>query len=266
LLSGVLGIAVGIVLGLTGAGGAVMSVPLLTLVLHLPMVEAAPIGLLAVALSSGLGAALALRRKILRYKAASLMALAGTVASPLGIELAHRIPNRPLSALFALVLLYVGTRSWLDSRQTPEQMAAARKQNPPPCLLNPAIGKLTWTLPCARAIAGSGVVAGFLSGLLGVGGGFIVIPALRRYTDLDMKAIVATSMGVLTLIAGLGAAVSAAHSPINFVVGLPFIAGTAAGMFAGRWFGNWLSGPSLQRAFGTLAICVAAAMFFKAAA
>src|SRR3954463_1795218 len=118
LLAAVLGTAVGIVLGLTGAGGAVMSVPLLTLVLHLPMVEAAPIGLLAVALSSGLGAALVLRRKILRYKAASLMALAGTIASPLGIELAHRIPNRPLSALFALVLLYVGTRSWLDSRQT----------------------------------------------------------------------------------------------------------------------------------------------------
>jgi uncharacterized membrane protein YfcA len=265
LLVACLGIAVGIVLGLTGAGGAVLSVPLLTLVLHLPMVEAAPIALLAVAVSAGLGALAALRIGILRYKAASLMATAGAIASPIGITVAHHVPNRPLTAMFAVVLVWIGIRSWIDARRSPESIAAERLANPPPCVLNRKIGRLHWTWPCAKVLAGSGLVAGFLSGLLGVGGGFILNPALRKYTDLEIGAIVATSMGVLTLISGLGAAVSALHDPINLAVGVPFIAGAIAGMFGGRYLSAWLTGPGLQKAFGTLALVVAGLMIVRAA-
>lgn len=260
-VAGFLGTAVGLVLGLTGAGGAVLSVPLLTLLLGLPMVDAAPIALLAVTISAGLGALLALRRGILRYKAAFLMALAGALASPLGIAAAHRAPNRPLQILFAAILIWIGARAWIDARRKPEDLAAERALRPPPCRLDRSIGKLHWTWPCARRLAGAGLVAGFLSGLLGVGGGFVLIPALRKHTDLEPNAIVATSMGVLTLISGLGAAVSMAHAPLNLPVALPFIGGAALGMLAGRHLANWISGSSLQKAFGSLAFTVA---FFMA--
>ena len=64
-------------MGLTGAGGGILSVPLLVFFLGLPIAEAAPIALCAVALASSIGAILGLRDKILRYKAAGFMAIFG---------------------------------------------------------------------------------------------------------------------------------------------------------------------------------------------
>lgn len=252
-----LGLCVGVVLGLTGAGGAVLSVPLLTLVIGLPLVEAAPIGLLAVTLSAGLGAVIALRQGMLRYRAAMLMAAAGSVASPLGIWLARLLPEQMLAGMFSLLLLWIGSRTWLQARGRAQVQQAARE---PPCRVNPETGRFLWTLPCARAMTGSGLVAGFLSGLLGVGGGFIIIPALRRNTDLLMNACVATSMGVLTLVSAVGVASSLSHAPLNLAVGAPFIGGAVAGMMLGRRWSAALSGANLQRAFALLCLCVALAM------
>jgi uncharacterized membrane protein YfcA len=257
LIATPLGVCVGVVLGLTGAGGAVLSVPLLTLVIGLPMVEAAPIGLLAVTVSAGLGAAIALRHRILRYKAAMLMATAGFLASPVGVWLAHLLPERLLVALFSLLLFWIGSNTLWQARLPDGTQSAGRK---PPCRLNPKTGRFTWTLPCARAMAGSGLIAGFFSGLLGVGGGFIIIPALRRHTDLTMNACVATSMGVLTLISAVGVAASVSHAPLNLVVGAPFIGGAVAGMLLGRHWSARLSGARLQQSFALLCLCVATAM------
>ena len=69
-----LGLVVGFILSLTGAGGAILSVPLLVFSLHLTVAQAAPVGLLAVCVSAGVGALLALRAGILRYRAAGFMA------------------------------------------------------------------------------------------------------------------------------------------------------------------------------------------------
>jgi uncharacterized membrane protein YfcA len=264
VIAGPLGLVVGLVLGLTGAGGAVLSVPLLTLVLQMPMVEAAPIGLLAVTLSSGVGAAIALRRGILRYRAALLMALAGAMATPLGVSVAHRLPNRPLSAVFSLLLFWIAARTWQQTLASRTSLAEQRRERPPPCRLDKSAGRLIWTLPCARLLAGYGVLAGFLSGLLGVGGGFILVPALRKHTDLEMNWVIATSMGVLTLISGLGTAVSALHAPLNLGVGLPFIGGAVAGMMIGRHWSTWLSGRILQRGFAVMAFAAAISMGVQA--
>ena len=105
-----LGFVVGFLLSLTGAGGAILSVPLLGFGLHLTVAQAGPIGLLAVCLSSGVGALLALRAGILRYRAASFMALFGLILSPFGLWLATRVPNRPLTIIFSLVLFFVASR------------------------------------------------------------------------------------------------------------------------------------------------------------
>jgi uncharacterized membrane protein YfcA len=232
-------------------------VPLLTLVIGLPLVEAAPIGLLAVTVAAGLGAALALHQRMLRYKAAMLMALAGAVVSPLGVALAHLVPEALLTSVFCMLLLWIGSNTWAQACAPSGVPAVVRE---PPCRLNPQTGKFRWTLACGRAMAGSGLGAGFASGLLGVGGGFIIIPALRRYTDLPMNACVATSMGVLTLVSAVGVLASMAHAPLNIVIATPFIAGAVAGMLAGRYWSARLSGPRLQKFFALLCLCIAIAM------
>jgi uncharacterized membrane protein YfcA len=177
LIAPALGIFVGILMGLTGAGGGILSVPLLVFALQLKVAEAAPIALTAIALAAGVGALLGYKNKILRYRAAIFMALFGLLISPLGLWLAQRIPNHPLLILFSCTLFYVSTRLYLEARN--EILGIQPKaQLPPPCLLNAQYGKLNWNIPCARALMFSGGLAGFLSGLLGVGGGFIIVPAL----------------------------------------------------------------------------------------
>ncbi|GAB3448814.1 sulfite exporter TauE/SafE family protein [Massilia solisilvae] len=258
-----LGLVVGIILALTGAGGGILAVPLLVFVAHIALVQAAPIGLLAVGMAAALGALLGLRGGIVRYRAAGLVAGTGMLASPLGLLLAHRIDNRWLSVLFALVLLYVGYRALakgLGRGQQPAEHAHAAR----PCVRNAATGRFIWTAPCARALALSGVAAGLLSGLLGVGGGFVMVPALQRYTDLDMQSTVATSLAVIALVSATGVVASAIAGQLDWAVALPFSGGALAGMLGGRAVAARLAGPHLQAGFGAISGAVALGMIAKA--
>lgn len=212
-----LGIVVGLLMGLTGAGGGILSVPLLVFVLHLTVAEAGPIALSAIALAAGVGALLGFKNKILRYKAASFMAAFGLMLSPIGLWLAQRVPNTPLLILFSCILFYVAIRLY---REASHEILGVPNPNKaqPPCLLNQSIGKLMWTAPCAQALMFAGSLAGFLSGLLGVGGGFVIVPALKRYTDLPLQSIVATSLGVLAIISGGGTLISVISGTLDIRV------------------------------------------------
>ena len=260
LASGGLGLIVGLILAMTGAGGAILAVPLLVFGLHLTMVEAGPPALLAVALSAAIGAMLGLRAGLLRYKAAGLIAAVGVLCSPIGLWVAHRVPNAPLTVLFAIVLAMVAVRMFLQARRELTGRSADERRAPPPCLLDPAVGRLRWTVPCARALASSGALAGFLSGLLGVGGGFVIVPALRRFTDLEMRTVVATSLAVIALVSAGGVASAALSANVNWRVALPFAAGAVAGMLGGRVIASRIKGPHLQQGFAVVSGLIALGM------
>jgi uncharacterized membrane protein YfcA len=262
LITPALGILVGLLMGLTGAGGGILSVPLLVFFLGLPIAEAAPIALCAVALASSIGAILGLRNKILRYKAAGFMAIFGLALSPIGLWLAPQIPNAPLQVLFSLILLYVGFHLLKQANNQIKGVPDEKRQSPP-CLINPSLGKLQWTLPCARALMLAGGLAGFLSGLLGVGGGFIIVPALKRYTDLPVKSIVATSLGVLAIITGGGAIFSAATGSLNIIVAAPFSVAALGGLLMGLLLGKKLSGPHTQLIFSIFTLIIAISLLIK---
>lgn len=263
LIASGLGLIVGFILSLTGAGGAILSVPLLVFALHLTVAQAAPVGLLAVSLSAGVGALIALRAGILRYRAAGFMALFGLMTSPIGLWLASRVPNKPLTLLFSCVLFYVSVRMMIGARRE----LSGRPESPrkaPPCLLNASIGKLIWTVPCARSLAAAGATAGFFSGLLGVGGGFIIVPALRRVTDLPVNAIVATSLGVLTLVSSGSVAVAAVSGDMLWPIALPFAGGSLGGMLIGRLFARRIAGARIQQIFAVFAFGVGVSMLVRA--
>jgi uncharacterized membrane protein YfcA len=257
-----LGIFVGILMGLTGAGGGILSVPLLVFFLHLRVAEAAPIALTAIAISAGVGALLGLKSKLLRYKAAGFMAMIGLILSPVGLWLAQKTPNQPLLILFSCTLFFVSTRLYVQARREILGIQMPPKK-PPPCLINPERGKLTWNLPCARALLFSGGLAGFLSGLLGGGGGFIIVPALKRFTNLPVQSIVATSLGVLAIISSGSALVSAATGNLAFNIAIPFSLGALGGLLMGRGLGKKLSGPRVQQIFAILTFGVAISLMFK---
>jgi uncharacterized membrane protein YfcA len=257
-----LGLAVGVLLALTGAGGGILAVPLLVFGLQMGVAQAGPIGLLAVGMAATLGAILGLRDGIVRYRAAFLIAVAGMLVAPIGLWLAHRIENRWLSMLFALILLLVAARTLHQARQRTPAPRRPRDAAPP-CMRDAYSGRLVWTSSCTRALAVSGTVAGLLSGLLGVGGGFVMVPALQRYTNLDMRSVVATSLAVIALVSVSGVLASAASGTIAWPVALPFSAGALAGMLGGRLVSARLAGPHLQIGFAVLAAAVAIGMIVK---
>lgn len=261
LISIFIGALTGIVLALTGAGGTIVAVPLLMFSLHLTVAEAAPIGLFAVGLSAAIGAILGLRHKIVRYRAASLIAFAGALTAPAGVWLAQRLPNAPLSLLFAAVLIYVAVRMFRQSRQDPTDIVRSTEE--PPCRLDDMGGRLIWNIPCFRALALSGTAAGFLSGLLGVGGGFVIVPTLRKVTDLSVPSILATSLAIIALISLTGVISAIFIGALNWSIAIPFCGATAAGMLLGRLFAGRVAGHRLQQSFAMLAICIAIGMIIK---
>lgn len=257
-----LGLMVGLVLALTGAGGAIIAVPLLVFGLGLTMAQAGPVGLLAVAAAASTGAVLGWRSQILRYRAAGLMAAAGGLMTPFGLWTAQRVPNTPLTVVFALVLAAVAIRMLRQARREQQGLVPVAAVAPP-CRLDPAAGRLRWNGRCAAALGAAGALAGFLSGLLGVGGGFILVPSLLAVSDLPMKAIVATSMGVLALVSTVGVAGATLGGHMQWQLGWPFAVGALAGLLAGRRFASRLAGPRLQQGFALVALAIAAGLVLK---
>ena len=258
-----LGLLVGAIMALTGAGGGILAVPLLLFGAGLEMSQAAPIGLLAVGMSAALGAALGLKAGTVRYKAALLMAATGMLLAPVGVWLGSLIDNRWLSVLFAFILLFVAYRTF---RQAGATSSEAPDNSEPPCIRSSDTGRFIWTTRCARALALSGTVAGLLSGLLGVGGGFVIVPALKRSTDLAMQSIVATSLTVIALVSISGVSSSALAGSLNWNAAIPFTGGAVAGMLIGRRISAYLAGPHLQKGFATVSGMVAIGMIVKSLA
>ncbi|HEY1132596.1 MAG TPA: sulfite exporter TauE/SafE family protein [Roseateles sp.] len=259
-LSLLMGGAVGVVLALTGAGGGILAVPLLVFGLHLQMAQAAPVGLLAVGLAASIGALLGLRERAVRYRAALMIGLTGMLFAPLGVRLARELPDEPVMAAFAAVLGWVAWRS-LRQRHKP---AAAEASKVPVCAMNPATGRLSWRAPCTAMLALTGGLSGMLSGLLGVGGGFVIVPMLSGISNVPPRGVVATSMAVIALVSLGGVLGAATQGAMAWPVALPFAAGAVLAMLAGRRFSARWSGNRLQQAFGVLAAAVALLMLLRA--
>jgi uncharacterized membrane protein YfcA len=256
------GALVGLALGLTGGGGSIFAVPLLIYVLRLAPEEAVPISLVAVALTALVGAVQSMRLAV--WQPAVVFAIGGVAGAPLGIMAAIHVPSASLLSGFGLLALTIGTLMWRASRVAPAQARAVRaavhsRDAGPVCALEPE-GRLRFTAPCAAALAVTGLGTGFLSGLFGVGGGFLIVPALVLVTRMGIHRAVATSLIVITAIGFAGAGSALWHGRIEWAILVPFAAGGATAMTAGRRLAARWAGPRLQRVFAALIIGVGAAM------
>ena len=102
-----------------------------------------------------------------------------------------------------------------------------------------------------------------MSGLLGVGGGFVVVPALQRFTDLGMQSVVPTSLAVIALVSASGVASAAVTGALDWQIAFPFAAGAMGGMTAGRVLAGRIAPHVLQRGFAAVAAIVALGMFWR---
>jgi uncharacterized membrane protein YfcA len=267
-----LGLFVGLVMAITGAGGAILSLPLLVFFLHLRIIDAAPISLMAVMLSASLAALLGLRSGVVRYKAATLLAIFGVLCAPLGVYVAHQLSEKTLAILFSFVLLTVSARSF-QKFKTPTLLIGDDCDDPngcddeakeaPPCAVNPATSKLFWTAPCTQRLILTGGFSGFISGLLGVGGGFIIVPTLHSISNLETKMIVATSLAVIALVSMASALSYVGGGDVLWNIALPYVSATVVGMFLGRVLHSKISSHMSVLIFGLLSLSIAILMLLK---
>jgi uncharacterized membrane protein YfcA len=192
-----LGILIGAVMGLTGAGGGILAVPVLVAGLHLSMQQAAPIALFAVASGAAVGAIDGFKHRLVRYKAAGLMAICGIPMTRLGQILAHEMEQYILLGVFSILMLFVAWRFYHQSLQMSLEVGDDSLRF---ALINNDTGKFIWSPLTFLVIASIGALTGTMTGLLGVGGGFLIVPLMKGFTQLSLPGIVATSLFVIALV------------------------------------------------------------------
>jgi hypothetical protein len=260
-----LGFIIGLVMGITGAGGGVLAVPALVFGLGLTMQQAAPIALVGVCLAAWVGTVEGLRRRVVRWRAAIVIALAAWPFAAAGVALAQRVSDLALRIVFIGVLVFVAWRQVASRspRDDAEQLPAARGHV---AALHPDTGRFVWN---ARAWAGFGAIGGvmgLMSGLLGVSGGFVLVPLLMRFTPLNASMLVCTSLMVSALVTGFGAAMSVNHgASLPWPATAWFAAALIAGMLGGRVIARRLPDRWIRRAFLAMVLGIAVAMALSVA-
>lgn len=266
MLNLLFGAVVGLSLGLTGGGGSIFAVPLLVYGLGAAPREAVGISLAAVGATALVGALGRLRSGQVELRTGILFALAGMLATPAGAWLGGRVPDALLLTLFSALMVLIALRMWARAARRPEESSAVRaaasprpdEESGPSCRRDPS-GRLALTSRCATVLAIAGLVTGVLSGLFGVGGGFVIVPALVLTSGMDIHRAVATSLLVIALVSGAGVASYAfSGRPLPVVATSIFVAGGVAGMGAGTLLARRLSGPGLQKTFAVAMLAVAA--------
>ncbi len=253
------GVVVGLSLGLTGGGGAIFAVPLLVYWLGVDPPTAVAISLITVAATAAVGAVERWRYGQVEIPTGLLFAGAGMLTAPVGSWLGSRIPEQPLLVSFAILMLVIAARMWGKARDVEERLPpdAVAAGSGPACRRDPD-GKLRITSRCATVLALTGLAVGLLSGLFGVGGGFLIVPALVTFAAMGVPRAVGTSLFVMTLI-GISAVASqlAAGREIPLDIAGGFVVGSIPGLFAGSAIGRRLTGPLLARLFAVAIVAVA---------
>lgn len=258
VISLLLGLCVGAVLGITGAGGGIFAIPALVMGMGWSLQQSVPVALVAVAGSAALGAFEAWRKNLVRYRAAFVMTLAGMPMVAVGSFVAHRTSPALLTILFAGVMLVVAWRLLRSPAITMNQTY--------PIALDEQTGRFIWVLNTWLLFLGFGAITGFMTGLLAVGGGFILVPLLRQFSPLSMHSCIATSLLVVALVSTSGIVTAIMHgATLPFPFTLWFVFSMVTGMLIGRRLSHHLPASWVQKGFAGLLITVALGMAIHSA-
>jgi len=270
------GAIVGFALGLTGGGGGIFAVPLLVFGLAVAPREAVGISLAAVGGTALFGVVPRLMHREVELRTGLLFAIAGMIGAPLGSYLSGMVPENWLLVLFGILMVVVAQRMWVKSSAPKSSAPKSRAPKSAGDCSTPALegqgntcqrdadGKLLLTSPCARLLVLVGLATGVLSGMFGVGGGFVIVPALVLFSGMSMHLAVGTSLFVIVLVSISGVASHfASGNPLSISTTLLFLIGGVAGMWLGGRLGKQLKATTLQKVFSIAMVLVAGFVIVK---
>lgn len=225
-------IFIGLSLGLTGAGGSIITLPVLVYLAGLAPKEAVGISLFVVGCSALVGAFQRARSGDFHLPAALMFALSGMAGAVGGARLTPLVPAPMLMGLFALLMLAVALKMLLGSRREMDLPVECR---PYRCLA-----------------AGLGV--GVLTGFIGVGGGFLLVPALMKFGRLPLRTAAGTSLAVIAFNSAGGFLSHFGEAPPRWALALLFAGIAAAGVLVGSSVSSRLPVKRLQQGFALLVL------------
>ncbi|MFY9550827.1 MAG: sulfite exporter TauE/SafE family protein [Thermoanaerobaculia bacterium] len=227
---------IGMSLGLIGGGGSIITVPVLVYVLGVPPYRAIGMSLAVVGSTAAVSALLHHRRGAVAWKTGAVFAASGIASAYLGSRLTHRVAPQVLLLIFAGLMLVVA--SVMLTRKDPDPAAPPRRLSVPRSIL-----------------AGLGV--GFLTGFLGVGGGFLIVPALVLFGGLTMREAIGTSLFVIAVNCAAGLAGHASQEPQDWRLTSAVAAVAVAGALGGTALSHGTHPAGLRRAFAWFVVAVA---------
>lgn len=241
----VIALLIGTSLGLIGAGGAIVAVPAFVYLGKIPATTASGYALFVIAIATLVGAAQYIRKGLVDWR--SVLAFGATTLTSIAAVRKFVMPLLPSDIDTILMLAFAGVL-------TAAGTAMLRSQPKPHQGEPPHIARLT--------LLGLGI--GILSGFLGVGGGFLMTPALVLWANLDMKKAVGTS---LVLISSNGIAGALADLSTNANYDWPFLLTftglTTVGVFIGTVLSHRIDGERLKKGFGYFVITLGIAVLLR---
>ena len=244
---------VGLILGLIGSGGSILSVPILVYLFGINPVTATAYSLFIVGTTSLIGSIKNIRNKLINYSSTLLFSFSAVITVYLTRKyLIHLIPETIINTdliflnkdqlimlLFSLLMLVAG---FLMIKRTPKTIVGLKQ---------------TKTIaPNKFLIFAEGSLIGFLTGLIGAGGGFIIIPILVILSDLRMKTAIATSLAIISLKSLIGFIGDVQNLDIDWLFLITFTLISVIGIFIGQIFSQKVEDNKLKMVFGVFVILI----------
>ena len=256
------GILIGLSLGALGGGGSILTVPALVYLLAVEPQSATSASLIIVGITSIIAAISHARARHVRWRAAVVFGILGSVTAFGGSILNRSVdPQILLLAFAALMIVAAGamlrrTRRGHDADLPNPAEAAGTRPGAVAVATKPTKVKIT-TSQVVKLVA-SALVVGFLTGFLGVGGGFLIDPALVLALGYSMPVAVGTSLVIISITsAGAFTERLGTGATIPWEIVVPFTLAAIAGSFAGKVVSDKISATALTRSFAVLLLVVA---------
>lgn len=249
---------IGIVLGLIGGGGSILTVPVLVYLMAINPVTATAYSLFVVGTSSLVGAARNIPKKLIDFRTAIVFSIPAFIAVYLTRKfLVPAIPEKIFSISGFTLTKDIGIMVFFAIIMIVAAVFMIREKDNG---RNQQIEKVSYNYPL---IILEGVVVGLLTGIVGAGGGFLIIPALVLLAKLPMKKAVATSLLIIAIKSLIGFIGDVQNMDIDWIFLFIFTGLSIGGIWLGVYLNNFINGKKLKTGFGWFVLLMGVYIIWK---